>query len=151
MEKEWSVVFCGDPENETHDTQHLLRKNQTRSKFPSEEVFKKCHQFLTITLYGKRLLYETHHPNKRPPDATPKIVDPDNSPLLSSLRNHQMDALGWMIQRENDTNGGGGIPADDMGSGKTITMIGLIVLHDSHPPGTKTLVIVPLSVLETCR
>ncbi|KAK0109738.1 hypothetical protein ONS95_002416 [Cadophora gregata] len=66
--------------------------------------------------------------------------------METSIYNHQMMGSAWMIQRECSAEGPyGGIVADDMGSGKTVTTITTIVGNPQDPgkPVKTTLVIVP--------
>ena len=67
--------------------------------------------------------------------------------IITKLYPHQMFALAWMAQHENEGKRGdvkGGILADDMGLGKTLTVLSLILTncHDNRPlakpmPGQK--------------
>jgi SNF2 family DNA or RNA helicase len=82
-----------------------------------------------------------------------KVLAKDNMHLLKGmktpLRSHQLTAASWMVERENAiAEPFGGILADVMGMGKTVTSLALIV---GHPPEAEdveeycraTLVIVP--------
>lgn len=60
--------------------------------------------------------------------------------FTGELQPHQEDAIQWMIDKENHK---GGVLADDVGLGKTVTSIALICAN--HVP--KTLVLVPKSLL----
>lgn len=61
--------------------------------------------------------------------------------LVATLLPHQQDALAWCKDHEET----GCILADDMGLGKTVTSCALIA---SCAPGTRTLVVAPLALLE---
>jgi len=60
---------------------------------------------------------------------------------------HQLDAIQWCIERENDDDCSkrGGILADEMGLGKTVMMMGLTQINQSDKP---TLIVVPPALLE---
>lgn len=57
--------------------------------------------------------------------------------IKTKLYPHQMYALAWMANRENEKDVGvpGGILADDMGLGKTLTVLSLVMsnFHDKKP------------------
>ena len=60
-----------------------------------------------------------------------------------TLLPHQVAAVQWMIQREEDDVMRGGFLCDDMGLGKTVSTVGLMV----NKPVARTLVLAPLAVL----
>ncbi|XP_037509830.1 transcription termination factor 2 [Rhipicephalus sanguineus] len=78
----------------------------------------------------------------------------DESPqpqgVQTSLMAHQRQALRWMLWRE-EQEAPGGILADAMGLGKTLTMLSLVeaaaVKGQGTPPRGGTLVVCPLSLL----
>ena len=55
--------------------------------------------------------------------------------INTQLFKHQMYALAWMSNRENSETVRGGILADDMGLGKSLTVLALIIsnFHDKRP------------------
>lgn len=57
------------------------------------------------------------------------------------LHKHQITAVKWMIEREEN---GGGLLCDEMGLGKTLTTIGLLL----EKPVVKTLILAPLALLD---
>jgi SNF2 family DNA or RNA helicase len=63
---------------------------------------------------------------------------------IYTLHQHQVAAIQWMIQREQDEEMRGGFLCDEMGLGKTVTSIGLII----NSPKTTTLVLAPIAVLK---
>lgn len=63
--------------------------------------------------------------------------------LLVELLKFQLEGVSWMVERESSSTNGG-ILADEMGMGKTIQMIGLIL---SGNIGELTLVVVPAVAL----
>lgn len=79
------------------------------------------------------------------------VADGQNSLLKSmntSLRPFQLPVAAWMIQREVCGDPAGGILADDMGIGKTLTTLACISEHwpeqkDIEEYGSATLVVVP--------
>lgn len=56
---------------------------------------------------------------------------------------HQVAAVEWMMEREEDSAMRGGLLCDEMGLGKTLSVMGLLV----NKPVLKTLVLAPLSVV----
>ncbi|KAJ1970301.1 DNA repair protein rad16 [Dispira parvispora] len=60
--------------------------------------------------------------------------------LALSLLPFQRESLSWMVQQERETPHKGGMLADEMGMGKTIQVIALLLTEPSHQP---TLVIAP--------
>lgn len=60
-----------------------------------------------------------------------------------TLLPHQIVAVQWMIQREEDDVMRGGFLCDDMGLGKTVSTVGLMI----NKPVARTLVLAPLAVL----
>lgn len=64
--------------------------------------------------------------------------------LAVSLLNFQREGLAWMIQQEEEGNYRGGILADEMGMGKTIQMIALMMHDRSRGPN---LVVAPTVAL----
>lgn len=72
--------------------------------------------------------------------------------MKTPLHGYQLDAVSWMLRRERGKSlPKGGILADDMGCGKTITALGLI--HLNQPPKKNeikaTLVLVPNEQMAT--
>lgn len=68
-------------------------------------------------------------------------------PKAARLFDHQVDALRFMLERELDINEEhyrGGIIADEVGVGKTIQAIALILAN----PQTRTLIVMPTAVLD---
>ena len=63
------------------------------------------------------------------------------------VKPHQIDAIQWCINRENDVDcyKRGGVLADEMGLGKTIVMLGLTQINQGDKP---TLIVVPPALLE---
>ena len=72
--------------------------------------------------------------------------------LSVKLFEHQERAIVWMHRHENHSDCNGGILADDMGCGKTISTIGLM-LSNPNPRHKRqhTLIVVPLSLLNQWR
>ncbi|KAI0835511.1 SNF2 family N-terminal domain-containing protein [Hypoxylon sp. FL0890] len=70
--------------------------------------------------------------------------------LTCTLLEHQKIALEWMKKNESNKNKCGGILADGMGLGKTLSMIALMLCRKAKPSSTtKTnLVVIPVSLLE---
>lgn len=62
--------------------------------------------------------------------------------LLRLLLPYQKEGVGWMVRQETTSDIKGGILADEMGMGKTIQTIGLILSHRVSGP---TLVVCPVS------
>jgi SNF2 family DNA or RNA helicase len=62
-----------------------------------------------------------------------------------SYKQHQTVGVTWMLQREKDPTGPGGIVCDEMGLGKTIETLGLI---KNQSPGQRSLLLAPVAVLE---
>ena len=60
------------------------------------------------------------------------------------LKDHQVEAIQWMKNIEDESEPYGGILADDMGLGKTLEALSLTVAN----PVKRTLIIVPASVLD---
>lgn len=60
------------------------------------------------------------------------------------LHPHQLTAVDWMIQREEDMAYRGGFLCDEMGLGKTMTTASLLI----NQPVAKTLILTPLSVVQ---
>lgn len=58
---------------------------------------------------------------------------------------HQVSGMKWIIERENRKMGG--IIADEMGLGKTTLAMGTILTQLKKNPGSRTLVVVPTSIL----
>lgn len=60
--------------------------------------------------------------------------------LTTPLLPHQIEAVGWMVSRERASCPGGGVLADDMGMGKTLDCIALVVstAADVEPLGAET-------------
>ena len=72
----------------------------------------------------------------------PTLEEPPS--LKIKLLQHQKEALHWMVNQEKTANGG--ILADDMGCGKTVSMISCM-LHNHFEEFQKNLIIVPNSCL----
>ena len=66
--------------------------------------------------------------------------------LKIELLKHQKEALHWMVNQEKNKKSKGGILADDMGCGKTVSMIACI-LSNSFEGKQKNLIVVPASCL----
>ncbi|KAG5500143.1 hypothetical protein JIQ42_04478 [Leishmania sp. Namibia] len=64
------------------------------------------------------------------------------STLLRHLLPYQKEGLGWMVRQETESPIKGGILADEMGMGKTIQAIGMMLAHRVNGP---TLVVCPVS------
>jgi SNF2 family DNA or RNA helicase len=62
-----------------------------------------------------------------------------------TLHVHQVTAVKWMMEREEDTNGG--FLCDEMGLGKTLSLIGLLI----NKFVAKTLILGPVAVLRQWR
>ncbi|KAG5476943.1 hypothetical protein LSCM1_05276 [Leishmania martiniquensis] len=62
--------------------------------------------------------------------------------LLRHLLPYQKEGLGWMVRQETESPIKGGILADEMGMGKTIQAIGMMLAHRINGP---TLVVCPVS------
>ncbi|KAK7200378.1 DNA repair protein [Novymonas esmeraldas] len=62
--------------------------------------------------------------------------------LLRHLLPYQREGMGWMVRQEADSSIKGGILADEMGMGKTIQTIGMILARRVSGP---TLVVCPVS------
>ena len=62
--------------------------------------------------------------------------------LCIELKAHQKLAVDWMIAREKEKNGRGGILADEQGTGKTIVTIGLLCANQAPKGEPKTTLIV---------
>jgi SNF2 family DNA or RNA helicase len=60
-----------------------------------------------------------------------------------TLLSHQIAAVQWMIQREEDEVMRGGFLCDDLGLGKTVSTVGLMI----NKPVAMSLVLAPLAVL----
>jgi superfamily II DNA or RNA helicase len=74
--------------------------------------------------------------------ALPEMEQPDT--LRLTLRNYQRQALHWLVDRERaDQTVRGGCLCDDMGVGKTIELLALMLRERASP----TLIVCPLSVL----
>jgi SNF2 family DNA or RNA helicase len=61
-----------------------------------------------------------------------------------SLFPHQITAVKWMMDREEDTTMSGGFLCDEMGLGKTISTLGLC----ANKPVARTLILCPIAVLK---
>lgn len=64
------------------------------------------------------------------------------STLLRHLLPYQKEGMGWMVRQEVESPVKGGILADEMGMGKTIQTIGMMLAHRISGP---TLVVCPVS------
>ncbi|CAM39061.1 putative DNA repair protein [Leishmania braziliensis MHOM/BR/75/M2904] len=64
------------------------------------------------------------------------------SALLRHLLPYQKEGMGWMVRQETESPVKGGILADEMGMGKTIQAIGMMLAHRINGP---TLVVCPVS------
>ncbi|KAL7701713.1 DNA repair protein [Lotmaria passim] len=62
--------------------------------------------------------------------------------LLRPLLAYQKEGMGWMVRQETESEVKGGILADEMGMGKTIQTIGMMLSHRVSGP---TLVVCPVS------
>jgi DNA repair protein RAD16 len=62
--------------------------------------------------------------------------------LLRPLLAYQKEGMGWMVRQETESEVKGGILADEMGMGKTIQTIGMMLSHRVNGP---TLVVCPVS------
>ncbi|KAI2619886.1 SNF2 family N-terminal domain-containing protein [Hypoxylon sp. NC1633] len=69
--------------------------------------------------------------------------------MACTLMEHQKVCLTWLIHQEEDEHKKGGILADTMGLGKTISALALILAHPSKDRTQKTtLIVAPLSLLK---
>ena len=66
--------------------------------------------------------------------------------LKVTLLKHQKEALHWMVKQENEKLRGG-ILADDMGCGKTVSMIACMLENKFDEPYQRNLIVVPNSCL----
>lgn len=121
------------------------RKRAPRSKTPKEPKPK-------ISYFERRTnkLYETH------PDLQDVFPNLENQKVRAMERSEQpkgmsltllpfqLEGLSWMIKQEEEGNYKGGILADEMGMGKTIQMISLM-MHDRER--TPNLVVAPTVAL----
>lgn len=124
-----------DADDEVEDDEgagYLKKKRKPRTKKPKEPKIK-------MTPFERRTnkLYESH------PDLAnvfPKLeaqavrsVKRAEQPagLNLTLLPFQLEGLHWMVQQESEGNYKGGILADEMGMGKTIQMIALM-MHDRN-------------------
>ncbi len=99
---------------------------------------------------------------------TPQQVAQQPASIVTPMMNHQLHGLRWMKWREQDEEFvRGGILADDMGLGKTLQIISLLVsgvpaaasgagkegasAECAHQPSSRSLVVVPASVLHQWR
>ena len=62
--------------------------------------------------------------------------------LRVELKLNQKRAIDWMIDREEEVNGRGGILADEQGTGKTIIIIGLLCVNQAPKDEPRTTFIV---------
>ncbi|KPI83412.1 putative DNA repair protein [Leptomonas seymouri] len=62
--------------------------------------------------------------------------------LLRPLLAYQKEGMGWMVRQELESEVKGGILADEMGMGKTIQTIGMMLSHRVNGP---TLIVCPVS------
>lgn len=73
--------------------------------------------------------------------------------LVTTLLPHQVEAVEWMRSRERVSRPGGGVLADDMGMGKTLDCIALVVSTTmllSGPPGAHEAPSAPLHETRDC-
>ena len=79
-------------------------------------------------------------------DTSREESDPNG--LSTTLYAYQRQALAWMIDREKTASPPGGILADEVGLGKTVEIIALILQHRSHVPGQcgATLIVSPQTI-----
>ena len=121
-------------------------------KTPAKRGTKKKEEKPKLTPFERRTnrLYESHPDLK---DVFPKLeetggrkVERAEQPadLGVTLLNFQLEGLSWMIRQEEEGNYRGGILADEMGMGKTIQMISLMMHDRSKGPN---LVVAPTVAL----
>ncbi|KAI9887298.1 MAG: DNA repair protein rad16 [Watsoniomyces obsoletus] len=70
----------------------------------------------------------------------PKVRAPQPASISRSLKSFQLEGLHWMIEQEK-TQWKGGLLGDEMGMGKTIQAVSLIM--SDHPTQNPSLVVVP--------
>mmetsp|Transcript_119587 Transcript_119587/g.178670 ORF Transcript_119587/g.178670 Transcript_119587/m.178670 type:complete len:224 (+) Transcript_119587:105-776(+) len=77
-----------------------------------------------------------------------KVIERVQEAFTVKLFDHQKEAILWMRDHENHRDYRGGILADDMGCGKTITTLGLVIANP-NPKNKRqhTLLVVPFSLL----
>ena len=127
-------------------------KKKSSRKKPTKSPRKKKEPKPKLTPFERRTnrLYEAH-PELR--DIFPsleeqgpkKVILADQPPDLAvTLLNFQREGLSWMVRQEDESPYNGGILADEMGMGKTIQMIALMMHDRSKGPN---LVVAPTVAL----
>jgi DNA repair protein RAD16 len=128
--------------------QHARCTRLVESELPKEEIFgvdvlTEAQQHIVF-----KEIFSTELPNHLEPLNTDDLVKrgklPEAMPsekLLQSLLPYQREGVGW-LKRQEEGDAKGGILADEMGMGKTIQMIALILERRGTGP---TLVVCPVS------
>ena len=131
---------------------HIASKNNSTMKISKELLEKEMANYAALEEKDKKLICEQLQPRLEENDGdddTSKTTEPLIKPRLTtdlvnvSMLRFQEEGLYWMKAREDDPNLNGGILADEMGMGKTIQMISLIVEQKQSP----TLVVCPTAAI----
>ncbi|KAI9809829.1 MAG: hypothetical protein M1825_000262 [Sarcosagium campestre] len=121
----------------------------TRGRRPATQTQRsRAARLRTMTRADKeRMKLEVHHPDittmwddleKMP--VIPARQAPQPESITRMLKSFQLEGVNWMIEQEK-TKWGGGLLGDEMGMGKTIQAVSLIM--SDHPAKDPSMVIVP--------
>ncbi|CAG9575087.1 putative DNA repair protein [Leishmania major strain Friedlin] len=131
--------------------QHLGCTRMERSE--SEDYKNTMHGFAALQPEEQAHVVNEVHSTEMPEHLKP--LDPEDlvhrgkmeqmappSTLLRHLLPYQKEGMGWMVRQEVESPVKGGILADEMGMGKTIQTVGMMLAHRINGP---TLVVCPVS------
>ena len=157
---EISTVFPEDPKNEEPSVNPMLSFNNhsfsllsssqkdtssslTPDKLTSEDIAGifdcvRKPQPITLSILD----------DGQPKQSEDEVIEKVQSKLKTTLFPHQKEAVMWMLEHENHIEYRGGILADDMGCGKTLSTIALM-LSNPNPKHKRqhTLLVAPLSLI----
>ena len=131
---------------------HIASPNSSQSEILKELLEKEMANYATLEEKDKKTICDQLQPRLEEVDEeeeASKVTECLIKPRLTtdlvniSMLRFQEEGLYWMKAREDDPNLNGGILADEMGMGKTIQMISLIVEQKQSP----TLVVCPTAAI----
>ncbi|RMJ28254.1 repair protein RAD16 [Aspergillus sp. HF37] len=106
-----------------------------------------CPPWMSHRAFRERQKLEKQHPSvptmwetlKKSPPITP-VAAPQPQGISRALKPFQLEGLSWMLEQEK-TQYKGGLLGDEMGMGKTIQAVSLLM--SDYPAGAPSLVVVP--------